>query len=172
MPTTVAPAAPDLDTVFDVEGGIEPFIVAALRTSGIFEVDPGRTQIEQGPLRVDVRVHLGACISRTKLPQGATSPREALPTAWNVTFVFDVVTDRMNPPQAAAHGKYRAKVRRLGAQFFDVLRPRLPYHRLEKMQEAGTTPNMENTEARTEDISRLQFAGIVTVRDTAWPAGL
>lgn len=167
----VAPAAPDLDTIFDVEGNIEPFAVKALRTSGICEVDPERSQVDQNTPRVDVRLHLGACISRTKVPTGATSPREALPTAWNCTFVFDVVTDRVNEQQRGAHGKYRAKVRRLGAQFFDVLRPMLPYHRIEKMQEAGTVPNMENTEAKTEDISRIQFAGIVTVRDTAWPAG-
>ena len=166
-----APAAPDLDTVFDVEGGLEPHIATALKLSGIFDPELERSNAEATTPRVEVRIKIGACISRNKLPAGATNPREALSSAWGVDFEFYVVTDRKVPAQIGAHGMYRARVRRLGASFFRLLNPYLPYHRIEKMNEAGTTPNLTTQDAVTEDVSRILFTGAASVRDTAWPVG-
>ena len=166
-----APQAPDLDAVFDIEGGMEGPIAVVLLAAGIVDPETARRDADTNLPRVEVQVQLGQCILRNKFPAGATDPRQALPSAWNVTLVFSVVTDRTVAVQREAHGKMRGKVRRLGAQFFTSLNTRLPFHFLQKMEEAGTRANLVNDEARTEDISQISFTGQVSVRGTAWPAG-
>ena len=163
------PQASDLDTIFDVEGGIEPFTVSALNAAGIGDVDPERSSEEQSTPRAEVQIHLGACTRRNPSSQSA-DPRAGLPCAWKFRMFMTVATDRANPDQADSHSTFRAKARRVGALFLTQLNPLLPYHRIEELNEAGTTPSMVNEEARTEDISRLVFDGIVCVRPTAWPA--
>ena len=167
-----APQAPDLDTVFDVEGGIDGPLVRAIYAAGVIDVDPARSSQEQRTPRVESQLWLGACTARQKVTAGATDRRLALPTRWKCRLVLTIATDRADPKQAGAHEQYRAKVRSLGAQFMTRLNPWLPYHRFEELEEMGTTLNMVNEEARTEDISRIEYHGEISVRDTAWPVGI
>lgn len=174
MNTTLPPApqAPDLDTVFDVESGVDPYLTRAIHAAGIFDVDPVRSSGVQRTPRVESQLWLGACTGRQKVAAGATNPRYALPTRWKFRLLLTIVTDRANPKQTGAHAKYRASVRRVAALFMSKLNPSLPYHRLEELNEMGTTLNMVNDQAETEDISRIEYHGEISVRDTAWPAGV
>ncbi len=165
-----APKAPDLETIYDVEGNVEPYVVLALQAAGICDVDPERSSEEQKTPRAEVQIHLGACLRRTP---SATNPdpRAGLPCAWKFRMLANVATDRMNPNQTEAHTKFRAKARLTAALFFTRLNPRLPFHRIEELDEVGTTPGLINADARTEDVSRLDWEGIISVRPFAWPPG-
>ena len=163
------PRAPDLETLYDVEGDVTPAVFGELKDRGIFDVDLPRGQDEAKTPRVELEVMLGAAISWAKIPWDSSDRRATMATAWNVNLVFTVVTDRVKTAQAPAHSAYRAKVRLLCTQFWTLLNTRMPYHLFEEIKEGGTTPGMINEQARNEDISKMHFAGIIKIRDGAWP---
>ncbi len=170
MTTPIAPpAAPDLVTLFDFGSTVTPVLAAALRDAGIFQPATERGVGDLNTPRVECQLQMGAVISKTKLPAGSTDVRDRLPTCYACTLVFTVATDRAH--NAAAHGRYEALVRILAAKFFHGLNSRLAYHLFEEMNEAGTSASMMNEGALEEDVSQLRFAGKLSIRSTAWPAG-
>lgn len=158
-------SAPDIATLFDFEGGIEPGIKAALESAitdaGFHAYTSRETDIVTTP-RVAILLQVGAVEGHV-----ARHSTAKYFDTYQATLSFGVTTKRTGNSNNASHGPIRSKLRAL-MQTLAFGSDVLPYHAMSLIREAGTRPQILNEDG--EDVSALTFTCIINIRAAAWPA--
>lgn len=157
------PAAPDYETIYDLEGAIEPACKTVLEAFGCFAF----CQFEDADLpaeRVDIQLRVGTQREhKSKIAGGVNWVRDS----WNATLVFEIGTKRQRGIPGA-HGRMRARVRMACEYFQDRFTAELlPYHNLVSITQQETDPQVR--EEDDLDISALHYSVVIGVRTGAWP---
>lgn len=167
-------SAPDLETIYDFEGAVEPAAKAVLQSYGL----KAFTQMETTELpkeRVDVQLLVGAPTGHKGIV--SQEPFRMADDTWAAQLVFNIWTERFpldgaGQPVAADprhHGRMRARVRMACEVFIDRFTEAvMPFHVLKtiKQQDTDPTVNLEDD----LDVSALIFTCLLAVRTGAWPA--
>lgn len=163
--------APDYETLFRQEEQVENAVKAILEPTGFavnlqrdIKLDEKGNVIPLSTPRIDVQFALGASYNLHKMQDRFGNWWY---DAWSGTLSCAVVTKRSK--NNAEHGLMRAKVRRFMQTAEDKFTEAvLPYHKLSKIVESGTTPTVK-TEDDCDD-STVTFSCIVAIRGDAWPS--
>lgn len=156
-------AAPDYETIFDVEDQVESACKRVLERDYLFKAF---TQFETRDLpdeRVDIQLKLGASQGH----KGFYAPGRAVRDAWNATLTFAVWTERKEGKRTL-HGRRRARIRMACEYFLDKFKEsELPYHALSSITHRASDPSVSVEDDL--DVSVLTYDLIVSVRTDAWP---
>ena len=152
--------APDLETIYDFEGNIEPGLVTLLTALSL----SAYTQREVSQIvtpYVMVQLAVGASTEHYAAFAG-----DYRPDVWNSTLQIQVVTSRANTN--LSHTAYRAKVRKALAVDADYKNSTtFPYHEIFSVLESGTTPSILTED--NLDVSSLAYSLKFGIRSGAWP---
>jgi hypothetical protein len=155
-------AAPDLETLFDVETAVETAWEAVLGKHGM-RAYPQRSPKDLVVPLVNLKCSLGATTGH----RGPDRRGQFWLDAWFFRLDAEVVTVR-DAAGPDSHRHMRARVRIIAQYATDSFTEALmPFHVLTARQEAGTIPSIETGD--DTDVSIIQIAGTVCIRDTAWP---
>lgn len=158
-------AAPDYETLYDLENTIEPEIASVLETatglasSAVLRWLSGGDATTNPRLELELRLGEPAGI---KHKDAAGLLRHA---AWNAELVVRVITDH-DDDTAGTHYTLLKQVRAaIEGWQSDYTAVDLPYHAIKRMIWRGTTNTIDGRERITEVIADTT----VQIRDDAWP---
>lgn len=162
------PAAPDYETIFNLEDAIEDAAQTVLKAAP-YSVPHVFTQRESGdlpPERIDVQLRVTSHQGHKSILRDGSG--YFVRSAWNGTLTFSIFTKRERGSETMTHGKMRGRVRLACEYFKDAFNEEiLPYHALTSIVHQDTDPQI-NVEDEL-DVSALHFAVVIGVRTGAWP---
>lgn len=154
-------AAPDLKTLFQQEEQLNEAIAGVLEAAApaFFAHD---TRLRPAD-HINVVTELGAATGHVF--------RNGEWDAWAFRLRVEIVTERQaDEPTPARHaatkGHVRALLSVLSAKFSTG---NLPYLQICLLRPDGTSVSFQDTQQRAQDVTTLEYAGEVAIRDTAWP---
>ena len=164
--------APDYESIYDVEGAVEPAIQTVLGAAGFAAFTQRGTSILPS-VRVDIQLSLGEELET----RGRDNERNFVTTGWRAQLLLRLVTPRFGQPDSngnplpytpTAHGRMKGKLRRvlqhaIGAFTVEIL----PYHVVTQILSSGSSPQLDADEEH--DVSELAYACVISVRQGAWP---
>lgn len=155
------PQASDYETLYQVEDALDAAL-SSLFTAASVTNHIGRATTSKTAPFVDVVTSLGRETGRMFQDNDSTW-RAA---SWEFEVVVRAVTLRQD--DSTDHKTYRAKVRKLMADFVSSVNGALTYHSVSDLTHAQSSPQISNDD--DHDISVMQFTGVVDIKNDSWPA--
>lgn len=157
--------APDLATLFDFEGNIEPALKTLFETNISatgFHVFTTQETDEVTTPRIVLMLKMGTGTEDTHIHMDGVRYQKG----FNASLSFGVITKRTGKSNQASHGYIRGRLREL-MQSLTFDSDILPYHHLVKFWESGTQPQIQDE--NDYDVSQISFDGFIGIRLGAWP---
>lgn len=157
-------AAPDYETLYDIENTIEPAICDVLETATSLDAANVLRWLSGGDAndtpRLEVELRVGEPV--TKKVDQASVLRHA---AWACDLVIRVITHHDRDTAATHYTKLKQVRAAIEGWQGDYLIDDLPYHAIKRMVWQSTT----NTIQERERITEITIATVVEIRSDAWP---
>jgi hypothetical protein len=163
-------AAPDYQSIFNLENTFEPFLRTKLAAIDGITADEIFHRFSDGDMttrpRIEVEMRVGGAKGLYKPGSGT-----GVENAWDVDFMVRFITDRdARDYYADLIGDVRWLFADYASLFGDDVN--LPYHGVLHLASNGATHSVDTSAAQGlgEHVNELSWSGVVQIVDDAWPA--